>query len=376
MKRAAIRFICTFLLSVLPVSISLAGAPWRFVVTGDSRDRNNGANTTILSEIAAEIVGQNADFALFSGDLVDGDPRILESQLAAWRDTMQPVYNEGIGVYVCRGNHDGGSAQPWNDGVVNAWKNVFGDLPDNGPAGEAHMTYSVTHKNAFVVALDQYVPAHQHRINQTWLDAQLAANTNPHVFAFGHEPAFSVGHDDCLDDYPADRDAFWTAIAGAGGRTYFCGHDHYYNHARVDNGDGDPDNDVHQYVVGTSGAPLYDWDGAYDGNNSSYTPVNLCHVKKNGYVVVEIDGLDVTLTWMERIAAGEYSAADVWTYTAVPEPATLSLLVVGAAALIRRRETPRRRQHLMTVGTWKEKHDEANDLALVASGNYRAGRLG
>jgi 3',5'-cyclic AMP phosphodiesterase CpdA len=296
-----------------------AAPQWRFIVTGDSRSRggDNGVNIAILSELAAEIAKRQVDFAVFSGDLVNGyvDQMALESQLNTWRNIMQPVYDAGIGVYVVRGNHDVG-----DPAGVTAWNNVFKDefaLPDNGPADEKNLTYSIMHKNAFIVAVDQYV--RPRRVNQEWLDSQFASNTNPHIFVFGHEPAFKVLHKDCLDDYPADRDAFWAGIENAGGRTYFCGHDHFYNHARVDN-DGDPGNDIHQYLVGTAGAPLYDWLGSYDGDNSNYTVEKIYHAKEYGYVLVEISALDATLTWMERTGAGKYKAKEVWSYTATPAP--------------------------------------------------------
>jgi predicted phosphodiesterase len=295
---------------------SLAGcedSSWRFIVTGDSRGDDNGVNTVILGELAAEVVKKQVDFVLLSGDLVNGyiDQAGMESQLKTWRDTMRPVYDAGIGVYVVRGNHDLGKPPS-----VTVWNNVFKDkfsLPANGPAGEKNLTYSVTHKNAFIVGVDEYVRLR--RVNQEWLDAQFAANTKPHIFVFGHEPAFKVMHEDCLDDYAAERDIFWAGIEKAGGRIYFCGHDHFYNHATVDD-DGEPSNDIHQYIIGTAGAPLYGWLGHYDGENSGYTVKGICHSKEYGYCLVEINGLDVTVIWMERVGAAKYKARDVWSYTA------------------------------------------------------------
>jgi len=287
---------------------------WKFIVTGDSRSdgANNGVNVRIVGELAAEIISKNVDFVLWTGDLVNGydDPETMESQFNTWRKTMLPVYDAGIGVHVVRGNHDVGEPEG-----TSAWNNVFEDLPDNGPPEEKNLTYSVTHKNAFIVAVDQYVDEEQ-RINQDWLDNQFAANTEPHVFVFGHEPAFQARHEDCIGADPDVRDKFWASIAKAGGRTYFCGHDHFYDHASADD-DGDPGNDVHQYIVGTAGAPLYKWSPHYKGDNSNYTLKNICHARKHGYVLVEVDGLDVTLSWMQRTAPGRYRAADIWRYTAV-----------------------------------------------------------
>ncbi len=303
------------LTSAALAAILLAGCSqpkWRFIVTGDSRDGENGVNTLILSELAAQIVKAKADLVLITGDLVTGynDQAALHSQLNTWIETMKPVYDAGIGVYAVRGNHDVGRPPG-----VDAWNNVFTGkfaMPVNGPPRQNNLTYSFTHKNALIVGLDQYIELR--RVDQDWLDSQLAANTKPHIFLLGHEPAFKVKHEDCLDDYPARRDRFWASIQRAGARAYFCGHDHMYDHARVD-GDGDPENDVHQYVVGTAGAPLYDWAGQYDGVNTTYTVENIYHAEEFGYCLVEIDGLDVTITWFERTAPGLYQPKEAWSYT-------------------------------------------------------------
>ena len=291
-------------------------ASWQFIITGDSRseDENNGVNVRILGELAAEIAKQNVDFVLFPGDLVEGfeDPETMQSQFETWLKVMKPVYDAGIGGYPIRGNHDVGEPEG-----TSAWNKFFGYLPDNGPQGEKNLTYSFTHNNALIIGVDQYIK--KNRVNQTWLDEQLAANTKPHIFVFGHEPAFQADHEDCLDDYPDARDRFWASIAKAGGRTYFCGHDHFYNHAAVDD-DGNPANDVHQYIVGTAGAPLYRWSPPYDGDNSDYTVQNIHHARKHGYVLVEIDGLNATLTWMQRTGPGKYQPKETFSYTAVLAP--------------------------------------------------------
>ena len=298
-----------------------------------------------------EFTSQNVDFILFPGDLVSSmgsTPVQFEGQLRTWVQTMKPVYDANIAVYVCRGNHELGDVwshypnpgtQPDpNDNFSHRWLNVFGSdsepnqkLPGNGPANEKYMTYSVTHKNAFVVCLDQYAGTRHdfaHKLNQTWLDAELTTNTKPHVFITGHEPAFRVRHNDCLDYFPAKRDVFWASIRNAGGRVYLTGHDHFYDHARVDDRDGDPNNDIHQYIIGTAGAPLYTWSPPYDGNNSDYTVEQWHHAKRYGYVLVEINDLDVTLNWVQRHTnnlsiTGIYEHNEVWSYTVVPKPIVL-----------------------------------------------------
>jgi len=303
-----IAIIC-FLFSVLLNTGCVVQKPWRFVVTGDSRGQDNGVNTVIMNELAKEIINSHADFVLFTGDLVNGynHQKELESQLKTWLQTMQPVYKAGIKVYAARGNHDVGKPP-----AAKAWNNVLAYLPDNGPEDEKNLTYSVTHKNSLIIGLDQYI--NPKRINLPWLDAQLKTNTRPHIFVFGHEPAFKANHEDCLGSSPEARNAFLESIEKAGGRTYFCGHDHFYAHATADN-DGDPKNDIHQFIVGTAGAPLRNWSPLYDGNNGSYKVKSIKYVKQNGYVLVVVDGLDITMTWMERVGKDQYEPAETWRYT-------------------------------------------------------------
>jgi hypothetical protein len=190
-------------------------------------------------------------------------------------------------------------------------------LPSNGPAGEEGLTYSFSHENVFVVGLDQMPTDNREdwfQVNQGWLDAQLAANQLPHVFTFGHAAAFKYGHTDCLDDHPAKRDAFWNSLANAGSRVYFFGHDHTYARARIDDGDGNPNNDVRQIL--TFGGYADRSAREYDGDNSVFTPVSEVECGWGyGYLLVEVDGLEVTMTWKQWTAPGVFEARDQFSYS-------------------------------------------------------------
>ena len=227
------RKIIAIVLSILIVSgiattvnpVAAFGAV-RFVAAGDTRGNDNGVNTVILAEIVQATIDEGADFIIVAGDLVNGssDSAELESQLTTWRTVMKPLYDAGIGVYPCRGNHDTGSKAAWD----NVFSGIY-ELPGNGPAGEKNITYALTHDSIFIVVLDQYLD--RSRVNQAWLD----------------------------------------------------------------DGDGDPDNDLHQIIAGHGGAPPYD-DGSYDGDNGSWTPLRIDHQNEYGYVLVVVDGLSVTVT--------------------------------------------------------------------------------
>jgi predicted phosphodiesterase len=305
--------VCVTFLTVIFISINtpVYAESFRFVVTSDTQGYDgNGVNSDMLIEIVQAAIDEGADFILISGDLVENSPDqgTFKSQLLHWRDIMEPLYDANIGVYPVRGNHDSGPKADWDD--------VFsGDyaLPANGPAGEENITYSFTHKNAFIIGLDQYTTLHS--VNQAWLDAQFAVNTQPHVFVFGHEPAFKLAHQDCLHIYQDERDAFWESIVSEGGRAYFCGHDHSYDHARIDDGDGNPNNDVHQIITIGGGGVFYSG-GVFNGYNSWWVPLRVDHEDiKQGYMLVEIDGPDVTLTWKHRTDPCVFEAGDIFSYT-------------------------------------------------------------
>ncbi len=300
----------TFILLLITLTpVTAQSGKWRFLVYGDTRGTSTSAqiNTNILSELARATTNTvpAPAFVLVPGDLVYSG---TEAAFQSWTNIMTPVYQAGIGVYTVMGNHDIAS--------VSGYLNTFGPLvPDNGPATELNRTYFVRYNNALVLALDTYVTSHQ--VNVGWINAVLATNDSLHVFAMGHDPAFKVNHTDCLDDYPTVRSNFWNSLSNAVCRVYFCGHDHFYDHMRLDDGDGDPSNDIHQMIVGTGGAPLYT-SGAYNGNNGTWTPVYVLREYQFGYVDVEVDGPVATLTWHRRTGPDAFVVADTWSYSLAP----------------------------------------------------------
>ena len=167
-------FLFLLLISLTGAANAAAAEPWRFIMVCDTRSNTaSGINDQVVRELTGEILRGDVDFVIIAGDLASGAragaPR-FETQLWSWVAAMKPIYDAGIPVYVCRGNHelgdmwDAGPGEPPNslDNYAKRWLKVFGSsspsrqrLPDNGPADERYMSYSVAHKNALIVALDQ-----------------------------------------------------------------------------------------------------------------------------------------------------------------------------------------------------------------------------
>ncbi len=312
---------------------------WKFVVISDTqgsnKEQNNKSciNDEILKLIAADMADENPDFVLVAGDLVNGWFRNSGTDYAVqysnWKNAMGPVYSKGIRVYAVRGNHDSGperlvlpplpeDLEPPPGSLLlleDEFKNAMIEpyTPLNGPEEEKGLTYSFIHKNAFIIGLDQYTGG-QHRVNQLWLDRQLEGNRQYHLFVFGHEPAFEADHKDNLSFYPEERNRFRDSIVNAGGRIYFCGHDHFYNRALVKDGEG---NSLWQVIAGTGGARLRTWSGSY--KESSSVSCEYHNSDYYGYLIVTVDGSAENVQWkaLVDIHAGKWQVYDTFTYTAV-----------------------------------------------------------
>nr|MBC8447313.1 metallophosphoesterase [Chloroflexota bacterium] len=120
-----------------------------------------------------------------------------------------------------------------------------------GPSGCPETTYSFDYQNAHFVMLNEYCDTSGDTVTSgdvpdplyNWLADDLSATDRPHIFVFGHEPAYPqpdadngrVRHlGDSLDQYPAHRDRFWNLLRDEGVAAYICGHTHNYSAVEVD----------------------------------------------------------------------------------------------------------------------------------------------
>lgn len=243
-------------LRVLPVGRPSVAAPgetsFRFTVTSDPHQQPANYDQ-VLAAMQRHSGGQGS-FQIAVGDLSDKPghtPQVL-------RDRIDARFGRDARWLGVMGNHDAEVAA--KSAGMTWWREEFAAGRDGraplramaglrpGPRGCEETTYSWDEGNAHFVVLNLYwnggtapgddatgegdvVPA-----LLTWLEQDLAANTKPFVFVFGHEPAFPqyrhVG--DSLDLHPANRDAFWQLLSRHRVQAYFCGHVHRYFKERRD----------------------------------------------------------------------------------------------------------------------------------------------
>lgn len=237
-------------LRVLPAGRPPVAAPgepsFHFTVTSDPHLQPANYDR-VLAAMQENSDGQGA-FQVVVGDVCDKPGQSPQ----ALRDMIDVRFGRDARWFAVVGNHDAdvaatSAAMTWRKDEFNAGRAgrpplraMPGLRP--GPPGCAETTYSWDEGNAHFVVLNLYwnggtepgsdaagegdvVPA-----LLAWLAHDLAANTKPFVFVFGHEPAFPryrhVG--DSLDHDPGNRDAFWRLLSAHGVQAYFCGHVHRY----------------------------------------------------------------------------------------------------------------------------------------------------
>ena len=210
-----------------------------FTVTADPRDKHALFGAT-LAEINALVGGPGA-FHVSPGD-IDGD-------IGDNRAEIDTHFGTGALWYPGVGNHEASTSgdMQWLRDEYNIGNNGRAPLStftnQDGPIGSKETTYSWDFGNAHFIQLNEYwdgstnvgadmatdgdvVPA-----LRAWLAADLAANTKPYVFVFGHEPAFPQNRHlgSSLNAYPDNRDAFWQLMEEYDVHAYFTGHSHFYS---------------------------------------------------------------------------------------------------------------------------------------------------
>ena len=248
------------------------GQSWKFIVFGDTPDKNKSSTTAItpnLSMLATAIANEKPAFVVHIGDLVSGIALLSDSpvyqkypiQFQNFQAAMQPIYAAKIPFYAMRGNREYGKSTE-NTQITQAYADAIAhSMPQNGPPTERGLTYSFEHNNAKMIVLDQFTGSENSNItlNLNWLKTELNNNRKPVVFIFGHSPAFDVNQAGGIHDYDKNpgyflyanqelRGEFWRLLKDNNVRAYVAGHLHFY--CRGEN------NGIWQVIQGNDGPPI------------------------------------------------------------------------------------------------------------------------
>ena len=266
-------------------------------------------NTKAWSRIIGSIQSQKSSLLFFNGDMIMGygwakvpannttvagivssDLLKFYQQYGFWRGMVAGLMENGTYVVPVAGNHEtqckarGKTAKVENEDAWRAnmgdlildnarFQSLFGQQPSNENTSnngaldglatdQSKLSYSFDFQGSHFVVINTDPVGKDAHAPTNWLAVDLAAAQArgvQHSFVFGHKPAYTYyyGADPThplpstpsgLDNFPADRNAFWNIIEQYGA-TYFCGHEHIFNMTQ-------PQSAAWQILVGSGGSPF------------------------------------------------------------------------------------------------------------------------
>lgn len=290
----------------------------------------NGCSEFNTQEAVNDMIKQGVELVFSCGDQVPGVmtsppyPTSLANQYVYFNTITASLESAGIPLYPVRGNHDMFlTGQTWGD-TLEIFLAAFNDISLGGSDGD----YRVQYKNCSFLMLDVYQDGlgSSTAVNQAWLESALTASSgSKHIFSFSHSPAFMIdGYyaDTLFVDVPActARNTFWTSLEGANADIHFCGHLHKFDIATIT---GVSDHTVLQCMCGVLGSTYVR--NVTSQNNSSYNAprtLNILYDNYNasesgqfGYVLVNVSGTKVTVSWRHRTGTNTFETTYSYTYT-------------------------------------------------------------
>jgi len=178
-----------------------------------------------------------------------GDNAYDAGTRAQFQQCYGPTWGRHLGrTHPVAGNHEYASG-------AGAYFEYFG--ANAGPGGAGFYSYTVGPWQ--VIGLNSEIPAAPGSEQLTWLRSELASRRSLCTAVIWHRPLFSSG---LHGDNPDMRD-IWRTLYEFDVDVVINGHDHSYERFAPQDPDGryDPARGIREFVVGTGGAPLYEFAG-------------------------------------------------------------------------------------------------------------------
>lgn len=356
-----------------------AASAWKFGVMSDtqwttppgddSRDPNTVA-VDIINQLNAQFIASGVKFVIQVGDVTDDGSNTALDVTALFR---QSLYNQGIGFFPLRGNHE--STLPaatefrrlfpqTQSGLMNAtpadvFSNRLGHVDDintnpqspigatftmgsnfSSPSvGTSGLSYAFDFNNARIVMLDQFISfdgtasssgSYNLDPQLPWITSTLAGKpAGGHAIVFGHKGLITENHVDVLfgadpSKDPTGVDSFITAMANAGVHYYVGGHDHMHNRSNITTTDGTTAK-VQALIAASDSSKFYI--PANPSNDTKYDVPAFGHTRQTqisqelntvGYYIFTVDGSRVSVDFYSAVVNPTLSSGEYLIAASVP----------------------------------------------------------
>ena len=269
---------------------ALPGTSYRFAFLADFR-----TGTGIHNNVAARVIAANPRFSIYGGDLC------ADSGYTTFKNEFFLANELALSAKVpfmnATGNHEG-----WTTNTQ-----VFMWAPASGSGTQQY--YSFDYGDVHFVSINNYVdysvndvPGTQYR----FVKDDLANTTKPWKVVYFHEPAYCAGGSHAPNTVMQSYTT--TIFEPRNVSLVLTGHNHYYEHCLVNN--------VHHFVLGSVGAPLY------SVGTASYL---VSAVSAYNYGIIDVTPKTLHMT--------TYVSADGTTNWHIQENLDLANCIAGAESL-------------------------------------------
>jgi len=311
---------------------SPASTAWKFGLMGDTQWTTSdpaGTNPTtvaksIIDQISPQFIAAHVKFVIQVGDLADTGNDADETVRA---HAAQSLYNDGIGFFPMRGNHEtygtgNGYAIPVLQSLypqTRGLSQTFGATNFSSPTSVSTeldgMSYSFDYNNARFVIIDPWATpsrdlskvgydfGYSITEQQPWISSRLdkATRGTDHAFVMSHQPLIAENHQDTMfqgyiNANPDMQNAFFASLQSNNVKYFLSGHDHINQHSIIASPDGQ--SSVHEIISASDSSKFYTpkalTDANWFGQKSRETSVAQ-EGYTVGYYIFTVDGPNVTV---------------------------------------------------------------------------------
>ncbi|NDY71725.1 metallophosphoesterase [Desulfobacter hydrogenophilus] len=323
-------------------SAAISGDAWCFGVMSDTQwksdaEASGGENTCatgIIDALNQQFIEHNCKFVIQVGDLVDKDSYDYSEDgshnLVTRAAHCEVLYNEGIGFFPLRGNHEPSQAAAeefvalWPQ-TQNSGDNVNGatNFVQSDIEGLKGLSYSFDYENVRCVMIDQFT-----RLNGTgtslsdnvvdqvaWVDEMVSSRPDDyHAFVLAHKNLIGGNHKDNLfgNDLTANansRDEFIESLDTNNVACCIGGHDHMHHRSLVSDDSGDYK--VQQLITSSNSYKFYTPRSGDDGRETMLQE----ELYTIGYYIFTVDGPRVTVDFYASSTGEDYASVSLRSYT-------------------------------------------------------------